>query len=193
MTLGVRGVAGNDSTHFNRPTKVAVAPDGSFYVSDGYGNTRVMKFSPSGTFLFQWGTPGSGPGQFELPHCVTLDRSGRVYVCDRANARVQIFDARGKFLAQWKSADIGRPYDLAIGSHGRVFIADGGDQPNSPPDRSGVDVVSPQGKLLGRFGRWGNEDGELEIAHDIAVGPQGAIYVGDITGKRIQKFVPVRN
>ena len=190
MTLGVRGVAGNDSTHFNRPTKVAVAPDGSFYVSDGYRNTRVMKFSPTGKFLFQWGTPGSEPGQFKLPHCVALDRLDQVYVCDRSNSRVQIFDSNGKFLDQWKSADIGRPYGLAIAQDGTVFIADGGDQPASPPDRSGVAIVSPAGKLLGRFGRWGNYDGEFEMAHDIAIGPNGAVYVGDITGKRIQKWIP---
>ena len=192
MTLGVRGVAGNDSAHFNRPTKVAVAPDGSFYVSDGYRNTRVIKFSPEGKFLFQWGTPGTGPGQFDLPHSVTLDRAGRVYVSDRSNARVQVFTPDGRFLAQWKSAAIGRPYDVAIGAVGTAFIADGGDQPTSPPDRSGVAVVGPDGTFRERFGSWGNYDGQFEIAHDIAVGPGGAIYVGDVTGKRIQKFVPGR-
>jgi len=190
MTLGTRGVAGNDNTHFNRPTKVAVARDGSFYVSDGYRNTRIIKFSPEGRFLFQWGTPGDGPGQFDLPHCVTLDRQDRVYACDRSNARVQVFDAQGHFLAQWKDAAIGRPYDMAIAQDGSVFIADGGDQPDTPPDRSGVAVVTVDGKVVSRFGRWGNYDGEFEIAHDIAVGPDGAVYVGDITGKRIQKFVP---
>lgn len=190
MTLGVRGVAGNDSTHFNRPTEVAVAPDGSFYVSDGYRNTRVMKFSRTGRFLFQWGTPGRGPGQFDLPHSVTLDRQGRVYVSDRSNGRVQIFDGTGHFLAQWKNAEIGRPYDLAIAPDGSAFVADGGDQPKSPPDRSGVAVVSPVGTVLGRLGRWGNQDGEFEMAHDIAIGPGGALYVGDITGRRIQKFLP---
>lgn len=190
MTLGVRGVAGNDSMHFNRPTEVAVAPDGSFYVSDGYRNTRVMKFSPTGKFLFQWGTPGSEPGQFDLPHCVKLDRQVRVYVCDRSNARVQVFDAQGHFLTQWKGAGIGRPYDIAIAPDGRVFVADGGDQPNAPPDRSGLAIVRPDGTVIEQFGRWGNYDGQFEMAHDIAIGPDGAVYVGDITGKRIQKFVP---
>jgi len=190
MTLGVRGVAGNDSTHFNRPTKVAVAPDGSFFVSDGYRNTRVMKFSSTGKFLFQWGTPGSEPGQFDLPHSVTLDGQGRVYVSDRSNERVQIFDSTGHFLTQWKTAEIGRPYDVAIAADGSALIADGGDQPKSPPDRSGVAIVSPAGTVLARFGRWGNYDGELEMAHDIATGPAGAVYVGDITGRRVQKFLP---
>lgn len=190
MTLGTHGVAGDDSTHFNRPTEVAVARDGSFYVSDGYRNTRIMKFSPKGKFLFQWGTPGDKPGQFNLPHCVKFDREDRVYVCDRSNARIQVFDAQGHFLAQWKGAGIGRPYDLAIAPNGSVLIADGGDQPEAPPDRSGVAVVGLDGKVMDRLGRWGNYDGEFEMAHDIAVGPGGAVYVGDITGKRIQKFVP---
>lgn len=190
MALGIRGVAGDDSTHFNRPTQVAVASDGSFYVSDGYRNTRVVKFSPNGKFLFQWGAAGDAPGQFDLPHCVALDRRGRVYVCDRSNSRVQVFDAQGNFLAQWKAAGIGRPYDLAIAPDGLAFVADGGDQPNEPPDRSGVAVVGLDGKVMGRFGHWGNYDGEFEMAHDIAVGPDDAVYVGDITGKRIQKFVP---
>jgi len=189
MALGTRGVAGSDGTHFNRPTKVAVTGDGSFYVSDGYRNTRIIKFSPDGRFLFQWGSPGDGPGQFDLPHCVTLDRQDRVYACDRSNARVQVFNAQGRFIAQWKDAAIGRPYDLAVAPDGSVFIADGGDQPYAPPDRSGVAVATPDGKVVSRFGRWGNYDGDFEIAHDIAVGPDGAVYVGDITGKRIQKFV----
>jgi len=190
MALGERGVAGNDSGHFNLPTKVAVAPDGSFYVSDGYGNTRVVKFSADGTFLFQWGTPGTGPGQFDLVHSVTLDREGLVYVSDRSNGRVQVFDGEGKFLAQWRSAEIGRPYDVAVGRDGTVFIADGGDQPDAPPDRSALVVAHPDGTVIERVGRWGNYDGQLEIAHDLAVGPDGAVYVGDATGKRIQKFVP---
>lgn len=71
-----------------------------------------------------------------------------------------------------------------------MLIADGGDQPKAPPDRSGVALVGPDGEVMDRFGRWGNYDGEFEMAHDIAVGPDGAVYVGDITGKRIQKFVP---
>ena len=190
MTLGERGVAGNDSAHFDRPTKVAVAPDGSFYVSDGYRNTRVMKFSADGTFLFQWGAPGTGPGQFDLVHSVTLDQEGRVYVADRSNARVQVFDGEGKFLAQWQGAEIGRPYDVAIGPDGTVFIADGGDQPDAPPDRSALVVAKPDGTVIERVGRWGNYDGQFEIAHDVAVGPDGSVYVGDATGKRIQKFVP---
>ena len=189
LSVGERGVAGNDSVHFNRPTEVAVATDNTFLVSDGYRNTRVMKFSPTGTFLFQWGTKGNGPGQFDLPHSVTLDQMGRVYVSDRSNGRVQIFESNGKYIGEWKSKDIGRPYDVAIGPDGKAFIADGGDQPPAPPDRSGAGVVLADGSVEERFGRWGNYDGQFQMAHCITVATDGSVYVGDITGGRIQKFV----
>ena len=159
-------------------------------MSDGYLNTRVMKFSPTGTFLSQWGTRGNGPGQFDLPHGVRLDQRGRVYVSDRSNARVQIFDANGRYLGEWKNANIGRPYDIGLASDGTAFIADGGDQPSKPPDRSGVAVVRSDGSIMERFGRWGNYDGQFEMAHCIAVAKDGSVYVGDITGGRIQKFMP---
>lgn len=192
LNLGERGVAGNDAGHFNRPTAVAVAPDGSFYVSDGYLNTRVMKFSADGKFLFQWGAKGSGPGQFDLPHGVVLDAKGDVYVSDRSNGRIQILDANGRFLKQWSGVEIGRPYALALSKSGRAFVADGGDQPTAPPDRSAFVVLRPDGAPAARIGRFGNYDGQFEMAHSIAVDQHGAVYVGDITGARVQKFVADR-
>ena len=96
LSVGERGVPGADGSHFNRPTDVATADDGSFYVSDGYLNSRVAVFSPEGRFLFEWGTKGGGPGQFNVPHGIALDSYGRVYVADRGNARLQVFDKKGK-------------------------------------------------------------------------------------------------
>jgi DNA-binding beta-propeller fold protein YncE len=84
---------------FNRPTGVALSSSGEIYVSDGYGNSRVHKFTPAGTLLFSWGEPGIAPGQFRLPHSVWVDKQERVWVCDRENNRIQIFDARGEFLS----------------------------------------------------------------------------------------------
>ena len=189
LTLGERGVAGDDGAHFNRPTKVAVAPDGSFYVSDGYRNTRVAKFAPNGRFLFQWGTKGSGPGELDVPHGIALDAAGMVYVADRSNARVQIFDGAGRYIGEWKGGAIGRPYDVAIGPDGNAFVVDGGDQPAAPPDRSGLVVLRANGAVVGRFGRFGNYDGEFAMGHALAVARDGSVYVGDITGRRVQKFV----
>ncbi len=190
LTLGEARAAGADASHFNLPTDVAVLKDGSFLVSDGYANTRVVKFAADGTFLMAWGTAGAGSGQFNLPHGIASDASGRVLVADRSNARVQVFDGDGHFLAEWQGPDLGRPYAIAVASDGRTFIADGGDQPSEPPDRSGVAVVDREGRLLTRFGRFGNYDGQLRLAHDIAVGSDGAVYVVDAWGQRVQKFVP---
>jgi len=190
LTLGERGVPGDDGGHFNRPTDVAALADGSFYVSDGYRNTRVAKFAADGRFLFQWGRPGRGPGEFQTPHGIAVDAGGRVYVADRQNDRVQVFDARGTFLAQWRSPDIGRPYGLTLLREAGVAIADGGEQPQSPPDRSGVAVLTRDGALVERFGRFGNQDGQFRMAHDIAADRAGNLYVVDITGQRVQKFRP---
>jgi DNA-binding beta-propeller fold protein YncE len=189
LTLGERGVAGDDRAHFNRPTKVAVAPDGSFYVSDGYRNSRVLKFAPDGQFVFQWGTKGTGPGQFDVPHGIALDAGGLVYVADRSNARIQIFDGAGHYIREWKGGAIGRPFDVAIGPDANTFIVDGGDLPSAPPDRSGLVVLRPDGTVVVRFGRFGNYDGEFAVGHDLAVATDGAVYVGDIKGRRVQKFV----
>jgi DNA-binding beta-propeller fold protein YncE len=122
LALGKRGEPGTGPDHFNRPTDVAIAPNGEFYVSDGYGNSRVVKFSKEGKFIKEWGKKGSGEGEFNLPHSIVLDAKGRVYVGDRENNRVQIFDGDGKFLTQWKALaraagavnDIGIPESVLI-------------------------------------------------------------------------------
>lgn len=185
---GVSTVGGSDEGHFNKPTDVAVLADGSFYVSDGYVNSRVVKFSAAGQFQFQWGTKGTGPGEFMIPHGITVDPSGKVYVADRQNDRIQVFTADGKFLAQWKNPAIGRPYGVRIGKDGLLYVADGGEQPASPPNRSGLAVLNLDGKVVAKVGRWGNYDGQFMMAHDIALSADGDIYVGDVTGQRVQKF-----
>ncbi len=189
LVLGEARVAGADERHFNLPTDVAVAEDGSFFVSDGYGNSRVLHFAADGTLIKTWGTKGTGPGEFDLPHGIAIDGRGRVLVADRSNARVQVFDQSGKFLDQWQGAELGRPYAAAVGQQDRVFVADGGDQPEVPPDRAGVAVVDADGHLITRFGRFGNYDGQFRLAHDIAVAKDGAVYVVDAWGQRVQKFV----
>jgi len=189
LTIGTAGVPGADDTHFNLPTDVAVLSDGSFYVSDGYANSRVMKFSATGKFLFQWGSKGAGPGQFDLPHAIATDANGNVYVADRSNARVQVFDAKGEFVSEWKNPQLGRPYSVAIGKTGDAFVVDGGDQPEALPDRSRAFRLSLGGSIEKTFGRFGNYDGQFRLAHDIAVAPNGSVYVVDAWGMRVQKFV----
>lgn len=187
LALGNARVAGTDRLHFNMPTDVAVLPDGSFYVSDGYGNARVLKFDAQGQFQFEWGRPGTGKGEFDLPHAIDVDAEGRVYVADRTNARVQVFDSRGTFLTQWSGGELGRPYSVAV-SGSRAIVVDGGDQPQSGPDRSGAAEMDLDGRVIRRFGRFGNYDGQFRLAHDVAIGGDGSVYVVDAWGQRVQKF-----
>lgn len=187
LTLGRARVAGADRAHFNLPTDVAVLPDGSFYVSDGYGNARVMKFSATGEFQFEWGRRGTSPGEFDLPHAIDVDAAGRVYVADRSNARIQVFDRSGRFLTQWKGAELGRPYSVAVSGE-RAIVVDGGEQPQTGPDRSGAAEVNLDGQVLSRFGRFGNYDGQFRLAHDVAVGRDGSVFIVDAWGQRVQRF-----
>ena len=100
MKLGVAKVPGNDSSHFNLPTDVAMADDGTFYVSDGYGNSRVVKFSSTGKYIKAWGTYGKKPGQVIIPHGIAIDKNNTIYVTDRQNNRVQLFDTSGNFIKE---------------------------------------------------------------------------------------------
>ena len=114
LTLGIKGKAATDDKTFNRPTDIAFAANGDFYVSDGYGNSRVVKFSKDGRYLMAWGTKGTKPGEFNTPHSVAVDSKGTVYVSDRENNRIQIFDPNGKFLRQWTH--------LGATQNGKIFV-----------------------------------------------------------------------
>ncbi|MEI6419180.1 MAG: peptidyl-alpha-hydroxyglycine alpha-amidating lyase family protein [Sphingomonadales bacterium] len=189
LTLGTRAEPGADGQHFNRPTQVGFAHDGTILIADGYRNTRVARFSADGRFLGQWGTPGKAPGEFNTPHAIAIDAAGKVYVADRQNDRVQVFDPQGKLLAIWASPQIGRPYGIALLGPNRFAIADGGEQPKAGPDRSALVIVDGKGQVIERIGRYGNQDGQFRMAHHLATGADGAVYVVDITGQRVQKFV----
>lgn len=189
QTLGTRGVAGSDDRHFDKPTDVAFTRDDGILVSDGYGNARVIEFDKDGRYRRQWGTAGKGRGQSHIPHAIAVDAGGRVLVADRENDRVELFDRSGRYLTEWKSPAIGRPFGLAALKDGRIAILDGGEQPDSGPDRAGLAIVDRAGRVLERAGRFGNYDGQFWGAHDVAAGPDGAIYVVDIAGQRVQKFV----
>ena len=186
LTLGTAGVPGNDHAHFNRPTDVAFAKDGTIYVSDGYLNTRVVRFSAAGKYLGQWGTAGSGPGELDLPHGIAVS-GNRVYVCDRSNLRIQVFNLKGRFLDQWQSSLIGRPFGVATGTRKQVFIVDGGDQPNHT--RSRVVILNANGRMLTTFNA-GQIDDPKNLGHDIAVGQDNAVYVADAWARCVRKFIP---
>lgn len=149
------------------------------------GSQRTDDFSLSGA------AGVLGPARSTCHMEVALDARGRVYVADRGNARVQIFDESGRYLSEWKGETIGRPFDVVIGADGTAFIADGGDIPEDEPDRSAVVVVRANGSVAERVGRFGFYDDQFFRAHDLAVASDGAVYVGDASG-RVQKFVGKR-
>jgi DNA-binding beta-propeller fold protein YncE len=165
MRLGRKGVAGTSNETFNLPTDVAFAPNGDIYVTDGYGSARVVKFSRDGKYLLQWGKRGNGPGEFMLPHNVVVDAQGRVYVTDRDNQRIEVFDANGKYLTEWKETG---------GVSGMVSTGDG-------HIVTGAVLRDLNGKALGRFP-------DAQAAHGAAVDKAGSVYLAQLSGI-LQKYV----
>ncbi len=163
---------------FHHPTDVSVAADGGFYVSDGYRNTRVHKYSGDGELQFSWGEPGTGPGQFNLVHSV-WEHKGKVYVADRQNNRIQIFSPQGQYLDIWTGYD--QPCKIYVDKDDVMYIAELGAR---------VSVVDLDGNILAR---WGGErshaPGEFWAPHGIWVDSQGDRYVAEVLeGARLQKF-----
>ena len=180
LVMGRKGQSGEGPNEFNRPTDVAFAPDGSFFVSDGYVNSRVAKFAADGSFLTAWGKKGSEPGNFDLPHSVLVGPEGRVYVGDRENRRLQIFDQQGKFLEEW--TDVGSPWGLALGRDNALFLTDG--------YNNRILKVTLDGKILGQISGPGKTAGRVDYAHHIAVDSNNNVYVAEIKNWRVQKFLP---
>jgi NHL repeat len=199
LTLGTPGEPGDDSTHLNRPTDVAVTAAGHAFVADGYGNNRIVHFDERGQFVRTWGAIGSAPGQFSLPHSIALDSRGRVFVADRNNARVQVFDQTGRFLDEWR--DLLVPWHIVVTEQDEIYVC--GSSPmrwpklpipglvvGIPPKDQLVMVFTPDGRLtrLVTFPK-GQGSGELDWVHAMAVDRQGNLYLGDIQGRRPQKFL----
>ncbi|MBL4821060.1 MAG: 6-bladed beta-propeller [Gammaproteobacteria bacterium] len=174
MTLGTKGVAGTDSTHFNAPTAVVVDPvDGDIFVSDGHNartNARVVKFSKDGKFIKAWGKLGSAPGEFNTPHAIALDSQGRVFVADRGNRRIQIFDQDGGFIAQWPQ--FGAPSGIAITPDDMMFVTSG---------RIITIGSAKDGTVYGTMGG--------VRAEGIATDAHGNIYASEVFDRSVKKFV----
>jgi DNA-binding beta-propeller fold protein YncE len=181
LVLG-RSPGNNDSKDaFNEPTGFAFAADGSFYVSDGYVNQRVIQFTKAGEYIRHWGKKGTADGEFNLVHDVAVDSKGRVYVADRTNARIQVFTPDGKFLGKW--TDIGNPWGLAYtAKEDALYMADG--------TANRIVKLNLDGQILGVLGSYGKAPGKLDFVHHIAVDQEGSIYVVEIKNWRVQKFSP---
>lgn len=211
LTLGERGKSGEDETHFNMPTDMAITPEGDIFVSDGYGNRRIVHFDKEGKFVKTWGQYGSAPGQFVLPHAIVLDSKGRLYVADRNSGRIEVFNQQGDLLDQW--ANVLMPWGLSITSEDDLWVC--GSSPHwwlrngkYPEYKDQLFVrFSPDGRVqqiwtipLGDIGPDKEKPdfsrlkpGEAVGVHCIGQDSKGNLYVGDIYGARAQKFVPIQD
>jgi DNA-binding beta-propeller fold protein YncE len=179
MVIG-RGAGTNESRdQFNRPAAIGFLKNGDFLVADGYENSRVVKFNRDGEYVTHWGRKGTADGEFDLVHDVAIDDRGRVYIGDRTNERVQIFDENGKFLGKWTG--IGAPWGLHYAAkENAVYMADG--------KNNRVVKLNLDGQVIGVLGSWGRVPGRFDFAHHLAVDSEGSIYVVEIKNWRIQKF-----
>jgi DNA-binding beta-propeller fold protein YncE len=174
---------------FNNPTNLAPGPSGDLYVTDGYGNARVHQFAPDGRLIRSWGEPGSGPGQFHLPHGIAVGQDGTVYVADRENSRVQLFTADGSFQGEW--TDVARPCQVFIDRAGWVYVAElgvhAGRWPGWSPAEPGatggrMSIFDRAGKLHARWGGGANPcaAGDFFAPHDVWVDSQANLYVAEV-------------
>lgn len=203
LTLGTAGIPGKEGEPFRRPASATISSSGDIFVADGYDNARVHRYSPEGKMLLSWGTQGTGPGQFKIPHGIWVDRDDRVWVAERGNNRIQIFTTEGKLLGQLDGF-IG-PSEIFMDNENTVYV----------PELAGrVSILDINGKLLTR---WGAEKafllnyistvpgdvisyfavlqqclhapGKSVSCHCCCVDSRGDLYVGEATGQRLTKFI----
>jgi sugar lactone lactonase YvrE len=199
LTLGTLDEPGDDSAHFNRPTDVSVVRSGEIFVADGYGNNRIVHFDRAGHFVKAWGSLGSRRGMFSLPHSIAADSQGRLYVADRNNARIQVFDQAGRSLDEWR--DLMVPWHIVVTEQDEIYVC--GSSPmrwpklpipgllvGIPPKDQLVIVFAPDGRVkrIWSFPK-GRDAGEVDWVHGMAVDRQGNLYLGDIQGRRAQRFL----
>jgi DNA-binding beta-propeller fold protein YncE len=197
--LGTKGVKGAGEKHFNMPTDMAVTPDGDVFVADGYGNARVVHFDRRGKFVKEWGSLGSKPGQFSIVHSIVHAR-GKLFVADRNNCRVHVYDTSGKLLDTW--SNVVAPWGLHVTPDDELWVC--GSSPMRLRETAKHMGCPPKDQVFMRFtldgklrqlwtvpkGIDGKEKpGELNWVHAIASDSKGNLYVGDVVGKRAQKFV----
>jgi sugar lactone lactonase YvrE len=197
MTLGKAGEAGDGPDTFNQPNAVAIAPNGDIFISDGHspgrGNARVLKFSKNGTFIKQWGGHGSGPGQFEVPHTLAFDSQGRLFVGDRANNRIQIFDQDGKFIDAW--TQFSRPSGIFIDKNDVLYVTDSESTDkdgygHNPGWKRGIRIGSAKdGKVVAYIPDPSPGTAITSAAEGVAADAQGNVYGAEVGPKDVKKYV----
>jgi peptidylamidoglycolate lyase len=195
LAVGEPRVGAWDGTHFNQPTDIAIRPDGTFYVSDGYVNSRVAIFDRNGKALHEWGSKGAAAGQFSNPHGLTfVPGSTDVLVADRENSRLQLFDKDGTFKRQWAgvkdAVTTGRVFSVAADSTGNYYVAIR--RADYDSQHTGVVKLDHEWRIVGAVG-FGQPNGPVfNAVHDLALGKDGSIYIAETRTKRVVKLRPVR-
>jgi DNA-binding beta-propeller fold protein YncE len=197
LTLGMGGMEGPGTAHFTSPSDVAVAENGDVFVADGHGNegnNRVVKFTSNGEYILEWGGTGYGPGQFRTLHAIDIDPSGRVFVGDRSNSRIQIFDQEGTHISTW--TQFGRPSGIFIDADGTIYVADSeSDDVQNPGWEMGIRIGEVETGWVSMFipYQWGDpRETAGNGAEFVAVDRQGNLYGGEPRPRKLQKYIRVR-
>lgn len=194
MSIGTAGVAGNGRYVFNAPNDVLVAPNGDIFVSDGHSanvHNRVVKYNRAGEYLLEWGSVGAEAGEFRVPHALAMDSQGRLFVADRGNSRLQIFDQDGNHLQSW--TQFGRPSDLYIDNNDILYSADS--ESNTGPDRNpgwrrGFYIGSAIDGFVSTFVEDPNTEptGTTSHAEGVTVDDDGNLYAAEVAERNVRKF-----
>ena len=187
MTLGKPGVAGDGPDTFNAPSDILVAPSGDIFVADGHGgdtNARIVKLSKNGTFIKAWGRKGSARGEFDAPHGLAMDSAGRLFVADRSNSRIQIFDQNGQFLAEWRQ--FGRPSGVFIDRKDIIYVADStSNDTTNPGYKQGIRIGTAKDGKVTAFIPWS----ETNTLEGVAADDAGHVYAGYTNTLNFRRFV----
>jgi sugar lactone lactonase YvrE len=197
MTLGQAGVPGSDAGHFTSPSSIAIAANGDIFIADGHevnGNNRVVKLSKDGKFIKAWGKTGYGPGEFRTLHGIAIDGRGRIFIADRGNNRIQLFDQEGKHLSTW--TQFGTPSGIAFDDHDQIYVADSeSDGVNNPGWEQGIRIGDLKTGFVTAFilDPGGNPNTQTGSgAEFVAVDKHGNIFAGEPRPHVLQKYVKVR-
>jgi DNA-binding beta-propeller fold protein YncE len=193
LRLGQAGVAGDGPGQFNRPSAVVVAPDGDIFVADGHGgdsNARIVKFAPDGRFIKAWGRKGTGPGELDGPHALAMDSRGRLFVADRGNDRVQIFDQEGGLLGEWRQ--FGRPSGVYIDANDMLYVTDSQTKDAScganPACREGVRIGSAKDGVVRFYVPDPLATVESSFGEGVAADASGILYVSEVAKQGLRRY-----